>query len=215
MKKILSLIFVLFFVSFFVGCNGQTTTLTENTTTEYLTIGKIHLDDSFYQYSTNSTQNILILHLDISDDVKVLDLDGNQINKDDVLVKNTYYEIKSSFILAQDSDVVSFTLEFGNYRTLVVIGVSLKEVPFIISSSIIVTDGEVDEMFQFELFDGSFKQLSGNNFDESDYEINDNILTIKSEYIKNQYFINNYHFMINYALETDELVIGFISFYKE
>jgi hypothetical protein len=147
--------------------------------------------------------------------VEVLDTEGNQINKDDVLVKNTYYEIKSSFILSEDSDEVRFTLVYGNFQSLVVIEVTEKTVPYIISSSIKVTDGEADSLFQFELFDGSFKQISGNDFDESDYEINENILAIKSEYIKNQYFINNHSFMINYALETDELVIGFISFYKE
>ena len=215
MKKVFLVLSLLFLFNLLVGCNSQTTTLTENTTTETLTIGIINLDDSFYQYSTNSTQNILILHLDISDDVEVLDLEHNQINKNDVLVKSTYYEIKSSYILAQETEEVKFYLAIGNYRALVVIEVTEKVVPYIISSSIKVTDGEVDSLFQFELFDGSFEQISGNDFNESDYEVNENILTIKSEYIKNQYLSDNHSFMINYALETDQLVIGFISFNEE
>jgi len=216
MKKVLFVMMVLFLVSFMVGCNNQTTSLTELTTvTTTESDEMVVLEDSFYQYSINSTQNILILHLEISDDVEVFDTEDNPINKDDVLVKNNYYEIKSTYVLAQETDVVRFKLFFGNYQTLVVIGVSVKTVPYIISSSIKVTEGEVDSLFQFELYDGSFKQISGNDLEESDYEINENLLIIKSEYIKNQYFNNNYNFMVNYALETDEIVIGFISFYKE
>lgn len=216
MKKVLLIMMVLFLVSFMVGCNNQTTSLTELTTvTTTESDEMVVLEDSFYQYSINSTQNILILHLEISDDVEVFDTEDNPINKDDVLVKNNYYEIKSTYVLAQETDVVRFKLFFGNYQTLVVIGVSVKTVPYIISSSIKVTEGEVDSLFQFELYDGSFKQISGNDLEESDYEINENLLIIKSEYIKNQYFNNNYNFMVNYALETDEIVIGFISFYKE
>ena len=216
MKKVLFVMMVLFLVSFMVGCNNQTTSLTELTTvTTTESDEMVVLEDSFYQYSVNSTQNILILHLEISDDVEVFDTEDNPINKDDVLVKNNYYEIKSTYVLAQETDVVRFKLFFGNYQTLVVIGVSVKTVPYIISSSIKVTEGEVDSLFQFELYDGSFKQISGNDLEESDYEINENLLIIKSEYIKNQYFNNNYNFMVNYALETDEIVIGFISFYKE
>jgi len=48
----------------------------------------------------------------------------------------------------------------------------------------------------------------------SDYELNDNLLTIKKEYLDDMFDITD-EISINYALDADSLVIGLINIYRE
>jgi hypothetical protein len=196
------------------GCNANTTApAINNPTTLNITDDNsvVLLADSHYQYSTFSTENIKILHLDITEDVLVYDKNMNELNKDDILfLNNQKYEIKSNYVLNEIDEIVEFYLEFNNQRTLVKITKSAKEVPYIISSTLVETDGTKDLSFQFELFSGSVKQISATDMTEEDYEIEGNILTINKEYIASMLETKD-EFIINYALETDQLVIGFIS----
>lgn len=169
------------------------------------------LGNSHYQYSTFSNQNIKILHLDITSDVEVYDKNLNSIELDEVLVLNNQkYEIKSDYIIANEADVVEFYLVFNNQRTMVVVTKSDKEIPYIISSTLVVTNGSLDLSFQFELFGGNIKQISANGLTEDDYEIVGNMLVVSKEYVA-EMLESEVEFIINYALETDQLVIGFIS----
>jgi hypothetical protein len=201
-----------------IGCNAKTTAPSTNYTTALETTDEnsvVLLADSHYQYSTFSTENIKILHLDISEDVLVYDIDMNELNKDDILfLNNQKYEIKSTYILNQTDEIVEFYLESENQRTLVKITKSDKEVPYIISSTLVVADGTKDLSFQFELFGGSVKQISAIDLTEDDYEVVGNILTINKEYVS-ELLETEEEFIINYALETNELVIGFISVSQE
>lgn len=184
------------------------------TTTEEPTIEIEDLDDSLYQYSSYSTQNIKILHLDITDDVIVYSTAGVMITLEDVLVKNDVYEIKSSYVLSHEGyEYVAFYLQFDNQRTLVQISLNDKEVPYIISSTVVTRNTEDDLLFQFELFNGNVRQISANEMDESDYLINGNIVTIFADYIDER-LLENDSLMINYVLEDNQLVIGFISIDK-
>lgn len=196
------------------GCNAKTTNpSTNHTTTLNITDENsvVLLADSHYQYSTFSTENIKILHLDMTEDVLVYDKSMNELNKDDILyLNNQKYEIKSTYILNETDEIVEFYLEFNNQRTLVKITKSAKEVPYIISSTLVEADGTKDLSFQFELFGGSVKQISATEMMENDYEVVGNILTINKEYIASMLETED-EFIINYALETDQLVIGFIS----
>jgi hypothetical protein len=188
---------------------------TTNTTTEEITTVEIvELRDSYFQYSTNSTQNILLLHLNITDDVKVYDTNDQLLNKDDVLVKNDYYEIKSSYILSLEEELVEFYLVFDNKKTLISINVSNKDIPYIISSTLVYTDASQDIMFQFELFDGFIEQVNANNMESSDYTISDNLLTIDKSFLSDT-FIDNDQFIISYSLEGTQLVIGMITVNQE
>ncbi|MFW6272588.1 MAG: hypothetical protein ACOC2U_02260 [bacterium] len=168
------------------------------------------LGDRYFQYSVNSSQNILLTNIDITDDYYLTDLDGNSLDAGDIIVKNDYYEIKSDYILSKDEEVVEFYLYFDNYKSLISITLNEKDQPYIISSSVVHTDGESDLVFQFELFDGIIKQVNGNELSESDYLINDNLLTIESLYINDQ-FNDSDSFSIDYVLEEDGLVLGFIN----
>lgn len=192
-------------------------TTEENITTEeeITTVEVIDLEDSYYQYSTFSSQNIQILHLDVTDDVKVYSTEGVMIPNEDVLSKdNGVYEIKSSYILSHEGyEYVSFYLEFDYQRTLIQIVLNNKEIPYIISSTIVKTDGNSNLLFQFELFDGFIRQISSTDMEESDYEILENILTINQPYIS-EMFISNDNFLINYVLEDNQLVIGFMTIEK-
>lgn len=201
-------------MSFVFACNNNVTTL--DTTTNPTTVistdeeGVVILEDTYFQYSTNSIQNLLLMNLNITDDVVVYDLDGNVINFDDVLVKNDFYEIKSSYVLNQESDTVEFYLEFSNMKTLVSIAVNDKEKPYIISSSYLDLDEAKDVYFQFELFSGTVKQLSSEGLSTDDYELSGNVLKVKSSYLQ-EHLENT--LILNYALESGlDIVVGIISF---
>ncbi|QLY39854.1 hypothetical protein HF295_02855 [Hujiaoplasma nucleasis] len=184
-------------------------TTSELTTTDDLTTEEnlVALRDSYYQYSIYSTQDIRILHLDITPDVLVYDMNGDEIPVDDVLYENNGYAIKSSYVLGQSSSLVEFDLVFNQQITRVSITINSKEVPYIISSTSVYTDGTVDLLFQFELFDGEINQIDGNNLEASDYLITDNALIIFSDYVS-EMFIDNNAFMINYTLYDDMYIIG-------
>jgi hypothetical protein len=190
----------------------ETPTTQEVITTEESTTNEVlDLEDSYYQYSINSTQNIKILHLNITDDVKVYNTAGVLIPTDDVLFKSDVYEIKSSYILSHEGYAyLAFYLEFNHQRTLVQITMNNKTIPYIISSTVVKTAGEDNLVFQFELFDGFIRQVSANDMIESDYSIENNLLTIYSEYVASMLMDEN-NFIINYVLEDEQLVIGFIS----
>lgn len=214
MKKLVIFIVLGTLILGFLGCDAKTTPPSTNNTTTPETSDEnsvVLLADSHYQYSTFSTENIKILHLDITENVLVYDKDMNELNKDDILyLNNQKYEIKSSYILNQTDEIVEFYLESENLRTLVKITKSDKEVPYIISSTLVVADGTKDLSFQFELFGGNVKQISATNMTEDYYEVVGNILTINKEYIALMFETED-EFIVNYALETDQLVIGFIS----
>lgn len=201
-------------MSFVLACNNNVTTL--DTTTNPTTVistdeeGVVILEDTYFQYSTNSIQNLLLMNLNITDDVVVYDLDDNVINFDDVLVKNDFYEIKSSYVLNQESDTVEFYLEFSNMKTLVSIAVNDKEKPYIISSSYVDLDEAKDVYFQFELFSGTVKQLSSEGLSTDDYDLNGNVLKVKSSYLLEHLEDT---LVLNYALESGlDIVVGIISF---
>jgi len=185
------------------------------TTTE----GVTELRDSYYQYSIHSTQNIKILHLDITDDVIAYSTSYQMIDIDDLLLKTTTgYEIKSDYIISTYGDggyqYMGFYLEFNDQRTLVQISFNEKEIPYIISSSVVYTDGNENLLFRFELFEGIIKQVNANGMASTDYLITDNALVIMSDYV-NQMFVENDEFIISYTLEDESLVIGMISVNKE
>jgi len=216
MKKIV-LGLIVFMISFmFVSCNDTSTTTTDDTSSNTETTMKEinNLRDSYYQYSKNSTQNIKILHLDITEDFYITNLDGDILSNDDIIVKNDYYEIKSDYLLGLGVDDIDFYLYFGNYRTLISITLNDKDEPYMISSAIAYTDGTKDLMFQFEIFDGIVSQISNASLTSSDYELNDNLLTIKKEYLDDMFDITD-EISINYALDADSLVIGLINIYRE
>jgi hypothetical protein len=193
-------------------------TTIEEATTPTTTEGITELRDSYYQYSIHSTQNIKILHLEITDDVKAYSTSYQVIDTDDVLLKtSTGYEIKSDYILATYGDggyeYIGFYLEFENQRTLVQISLNDKQVPYIISSSVVYTDGNENLLFQFELFGGIIKQVNANGMTSTDYLISDNALVIMSDYVSDM-FVENNEFIISYTLEDETLVIGMISVNK-
>jgi len=223
MKRIIYYLMALAMIFGFTSCgetkttNELTTTenQSENTTIEVTTKDIVILDDTYFQYSQNSTQNIDVNLLDITDDVRVYSMDFEEIPVNDVLVKNERYEIKSSYVLENAVDGnLSFILIFDDMQTTVKIEVSDKTEPYIISSSMISTDGKSDIVFQFELFDGSFKQVTSDEMSNSDYHIDNNYLTIDADFISMR-FSDEDSFVVNYVLEDESLVIGLIIISKD
>jgi len=199
------------------GCNNSlsttdsltTTNINPSQTTDENSV--VLLKDSHYQYSIYSTENIKILHLNVTSDVEVFNKDMNQLNKEDILLLNNQkYEIKSSYITNHIDSVVEFYLVFNNQKTLVIITKSEKQIPYIISSTLVETDGSTDLHFQFELFSGNIKQISADGLSEEDFVIQGNVVIINKDYIALSLETKT-EFIINYVLETDEIVIGFIN----
>lgn len=217
MKKLYLLFLVLVMTVVLSGCNNSlsttgsltTTNINPSQTTDENSV--VLLKDSHYQYSIYSTENIKILHLNVTSDVEVFDKDMNQLNKEDILLLNNQkYEIKSSYITNHIDSVVEFYLVFNNQKTLVIITKSEKQIPYIISSTLVETDGSTDLHFQFELFSGNIKQISADGLSEEDFVIQGNVVIINKDYIALSLETKT-EFIINYVLETDEIVIGFIN----
>jgi len=217
LKKLYLLFLVLVMTVVLSGCNNSlsttgsltTTNINPSQTTDENSV--VLLKDSHYQYSIYSTENIKILHLNVTSDVEVFDKDMNQLNKEDILLLNNQkYEIKSSYITNHIDSVVEFYLVFNNQKTLVIITKSEKQIPYIISSTLVETDGSTDLHFQFELFSGNIKQISADGLSEEDFVIQGNVVIINKDYIALSLETKT-EFIINYVLETDEIVIGFIN----
>ena len=169
--------------------------------------------DLLFQYSKNSEQNILILNEDIFD-VILLDENKTRINIDQVLEVNEYYEIKSDYVLGLDKETVTLFLYANEYKFTVKISINEKVVPYLISSSKVYTDGLEDIIFQFEMFDGDIKQITGDDLTEADYSVQDNLVVINKEYILESFSTHN-QISLTYVLETEEVVFGFIIIYKQ
>jgi len=112
-------------------------------------------------------------------------------------------------------DVVTIYVIHNEYKTPIVITFNEKTEPYIISSSIVVTDGDSDISFQFELFDGSFYSVNGTATDEVEYEFLNNVLTIKRDFIALK-FLQQGDFVLGYAFnQGEDSVIGYLFIYKK
>ncbi len=169
--------------------------------------------DMYFQYSTHSTQDIIVFGIDGDADIQVLDMDGKPLDGMEVFSANPEPRIRSSFVLDSEEETKEFFLIADAMKHRVSVGIHDKQVPYIISSSVVHTDGAGDERFQFELFGGSFQQISGTDLTSDDYHMDGHVLTIDADYIAGR-FAETARFSINYALSGDELVIGYIDFQK-
>jgi hypothetical protein len=116
-------------------------------------------------------------------------------------------------VLSLEQDKVVFYLYSDNQKYKIQVTINNKTEPYLISSSMVYTEGNHDIMFQFELFGGIIKQISGNQLDEKDYLIEDNLLTITQNYIQNK-FESDDQASFTYALEDEHIVMGFLMIYE-
>lgn len=165
-----------------------------------------------YQYSRYSTQNIMILNENISK-FELFDQDNQLLNLDDLIEINDYIEIKSTYILSQSDDQVIFYLYSGQEKFQITITLNDKTVPYIISSSRITVDGSNDLVFQFELFEGAFRQIGSSGITEDDYEINQQFLIIHQTFLETK-FEEVDRISINYAIDDVSIIVGVIMIYQ-
>lgn len=165
-----------------------------------------------YQYSKHSTQNIKILNRSFTQ-IILFDSQLQRLDNNDVLMVNNEIEIKSDYVLSLEQDKVVFYLYSDNQKYKIQVTINNKTEPYLISSSMVYTEGNHDIMFQFELFGGIIKQISGNQLDEKDYLIEDNLLTITQNYIQNK-FESDDQASFTYALEDEHIVMGFLMIYE-
>lgn len=171
-----------------------------------------------FQYSIYSTDD-LITRKNFTGPLYVIDASGDFINTDSVLVfVNENYAIRSSFIKSQviekDNLPFEFYLVSGQTKTKIEIMITEVTTPYIMSSTVINTDGEEDVLLQFELFGGVLFSINGTKTDVVLYEVDENILTIKAEFIS-QKFVQSSTFALSYVININEnSVIGYLDFNK-
>jgi hypothetical protein len=165
-----------------------------------------------FQYSRYSTQNIMILNESITE-FDLFDQNNQLLNQDDLIEINDYIEIKSEYILSQLEEQVVFYLYSGLDKYQITITLNDKTVPYIISSSKITVDGSNDIIFQFELFEGSFRQIGSTGITDDDYEINEQLLTIDQVFLETR-FEEVDRISINYAIDDVSIIVGVIMIYQ-
>lgn len=169
-----------------------------------------NLDESktmSFNYSMYSTIDIIIWDDIELNQAYIMDLDSNFIDKDLVLgVSDGQFKIKRTYLENINMGVLSFYLIHGACKILVEITIGDQTYPYLISSNTITVDGSKDIQFQFDLFDGHISSVKGNEDEVVLYEINNDILLIKKDFI-NQKFESQDSFIFSCALEKEELTV--------
>ena len=176
-------------------------------------------EEILFQYSIYSNTDLIVWKKFLGS-LYVMDSEGVFLESDEVI---NYAEdsltILSSFVKLQevtgeDGDPFVFYLINEDKKIPIKIMITEKAKPYIISQSVITTNGNMDVFFQFELFGGEFYSINGAKDDEVLYEINDNVLTIESSFIGDKFEINN-SFILSYVInKDDDSVVGYLYFNK-
>jgi hypothetical protein len=173
-------------------------------------------DEIYFQYSLNSTVDVIIWE-EFSGPVYVMNSDGEFMDIEDVLdTSGVNFKILSSFMHQQDYTIedhpfVFYIVNQGSKYPLA-ITITNKNVPYIISSSVRETDGSKDEMFQFELFDGTLYSVTGAKDDDILIEFSDSVLTIEAEFIADK-FEDSDSFVLTYVINVgQDSVLGYLYF---
>jgi len=168
-----------------------------------------------YQYSLQSTKALILLNGDIYDTLYAKDINGDFINNDDVFTKiDGAFSIKSSFIVANPVGPFEFYILDNNSITPIEITIYDKDTPYIMSSSIIWTDGSEDITLQFELFGGEVYSISGATGDTVLWSSIDDTIIIEKEFIDSKFTANsNEEFVLSYIINLgNNSVIGYLDF---
>jgi hypothetical protein len=171
-----------------------------------------------YQYSLQSTGPLNLLNGDLYNTLYVKDADGNFLDSNDVLIKmGDAYSIKSSFITGNPVGV--FECYVLNNDSIIPIEITIydKDTPYIMSSSIIWTDGSEDIVLQFELFTGEVYSINGTVDDTVLWSAIDDTIIIDKDFINGKFQANsNEEFSLSYVINIgNDSVIGYLHFRYE
>jgi hypothetical protein len=177
----------------------------------YIANDLIETERISFQYSINSTMDIIIWE-DITNDKLYLQNSISEfINKESLLVlSEEHLEIKSEYLVDLELGIFSFYLIHGVYKTLVEINITDNVNPYIISSTNIDTFGNTDVYLQYELFDGSFYSINGNKDDEVLHHFNNNIMVIEKEFIASKFAVNDMFVLSSVIKKDDTSVVGYL-----
>ena len=210
MRKTMVIILTLFTSLLLAGCTNDPVEETPTFDPENAN----EIEATYLQYSVGSTNNIIIPSIPLREEYLVTDILGNEMAYDQVLAIDEYVEVTSSYLALLDREVTEFYLYYDDVKTLVSITTSSTTHPFLMSSSVVYTSGEVDQTFQFELFGGSVSSVTATGLTDSDYTINGDLLIINAAYIKSM-LENHDSFVIHYVLEHDSFVTGIIEIQEQ
>jgi len=147
-----------------------------------------------YQYSIHSNFDLkLYTYDDEIKSIKILLLDDeisndNYYNKDNTIYLKSNY-IKSIYKSEEDSNYLH-TLETNLGKHEIDLEIHEKDLPYIYTELKVESNLIDDIKFEFEMFDYEFEEVIEKSITDSDYTFNNNVVTIKNNYIKN-YFNNN------------------------
>jgi hypothetical protein len=174
------------------------------------------LDTVNVQYSINSDADIVIWTVDLTSNTIITNSHGERLDLNNVIINSDrYLTLNADYVKSLDLGDNSLFVIIGPNKTEVIINLTDKTVPYIISSTGIYTDGTEDISFQLELFDGSLYSVNGAAEDTVLYEMNGNVLTIQSEFIADK-FLSTDTFVLSFVISKDDLsVVGYMFFHKE
>ena len=177
----------------------------------YVANDLVETEPIYFQYSKNSTMDIIIWEDITNDDLYLQNSDYDFMDKEAFLVLDgEHLEIKSDYLVDRSVGTHKYYLIHDIYSTLVEINITNNLNPYIISSTNIDTSGDTDIYLQYELFGGSFYSVNGNIDDDVLYHTDNNILIIEKEFITSKFEVNDM-FVLSYVINKDEnSVVGYL-----
>lgn len=217
--RIIKLLFSLLIVLAVVSCSKTTTMqpTTQITTEQSSTVSEPIVQDTIrFQYSTYSNQDIIIFKAINKSNIAVFTADETPLETSDILdLDQTNIQIKDSYLDKLSVGVTTIYLVSDNITYPIEITLTETQIPYVISSSNVHTDGTTDIMLQFEMFEGSLYSVNGTKTDTVLYSIDENILTIDKEFITTKFSVNN-QFVLSYVINLGEdSTIGYLYFILE
>ena len=155
------------------------------------------LETTKYSYSINSLFDLDILE---SESFVYIEDSEAELSAEDFIFSAQAVTLKSSYLVTLTTGHHMFTILTLNGFHLVDLNILETDKPYLITSSEISTDFTIDLTFTFELFEGSFTGLSGNEVTVEDYTFEGNTLTIDKDYVA---------FMFNLDPERETLILGY------
>lgn len=138
------------------------------------------IHDERYRFNTNATQDLIIyLNTNVSI-IHSIESETMPLSVEDVIIDGKTLVIEKTLFNGNDDAEITILTDQGKVH--LDIRFTDSEAPHFISHTTFTYNYE-DILLLFEPLNGEFISLSGNNITENDYNLMDNQLTIKHDYI--------------------------------
>lgn len=144
---------------------------------------------NIYQYSKHSTFNLQLTSYSSNEEIKIknFEIGKEAIDKENLTLENNNIYLNYEYITS---------LDVGTYNLVLTTNLGIHYIELVINEKIrpyVYTNLRVkanNPIFKLELFESSIESVIGRDITNNDYNLDNNVVTIKSEFITN-YFNNN------------------------